>query len=386
MKKILTTPHGTARVLTADEVAGEEWAQRAFAGQCKDLRYHTSIAATLEGGFDLHWLLLEDEAGKPRALQPFFLVDQDLVLASGPGTRTAVARVRRFFPRCLRLRMLMVGTPSGGGHLGVLEPGDEPWAAEALHSALAQLGPAFGAALVLLKDFPPADRPRLAPFSTNGYTRIPSMPMTRLALDFASFEEFMRRRLSKVMRKNLRRKFRHAAQQGPLTLEVLTDATPVVDEIYPLYLQVHERSAMQFERLTRETLCRIGRELPEQTRFFVWRREGRAVAFSLCLVHDGAIHDEYLGLDYAVALDLHLYFVTLRDVLEWAVAHGLRHYYSTPLNYDPKLHLRFELAPLDLYAAHTSRWVNPIFRRILPLVQPARSDPHIHRFANAHEL
>ncbi len=159
-----------------------------------------------------------------------------------------------------------------------------------------------------------------------------------------------------------------------------------MDEIFPLYLQVHARSPLRFERLTPEYLRRVGREAPEETRFFLWRRAGRIVAFSLCRLEGDVIYDEYLGLDYAVALDLHLYFVTLRDVLDWSVARGLREYRSTPLNYDPKLRLKFALAPLDLYAAPTSPWMNPLFRRILPLIQPVRSDPHIRHFENAHEL
>ena len=34
---------------------------------------------------------------------------------------------------------------------------------------------------------------------------------------------------------------------------------------------------------------------------------------------------------------------TLRDILTWAIENGLHTYFSTPLNYEPKLHLGFEL-------------------------------------------
>ena len=50
------------------------------------------------------------------------------------------------------------------------------------------------------------------------------------------------------------------------------------------------------------TVALIGREMPERARFFVWRREGKAVAFAFCMVHDGTIHDLNMGLDYSVAL------------------------------------------------------------------------------------
>jgi tRNA(Ile)-lysidine synthase TilS/MesJ len=83
-----------------------------------------------------------------------------------------------------------------------------------------------------------------------------------------------------------------------------------------------------------------------------------------------------------VALDLHLYFYTLRDILEWAMQHGLKWYVSSALNYDPKLHLRCELAPLDLYVAHTSGFINFFMKRILPWIEPTRSDPVLRRFPN----
>ena len=96
--------------------------------------------------------------------------------------------------------------------------------------------------------------------------------------------------------------------------------------------------------------------------------------------------DEYLGLDYSVALDLHLYFYTLRDILRWAIENRLTFYCSSPLNYDPKLHLGCNLAPLDLYVRHTQPLLNPIFRRVVRLLEPTRHDPVLPKFSNAAEL
>jgi predicted N-acyltransferase len=238
---------------------------------------------------------------------------------------------------------------------------------------------------VVLKDFPSQYRTSLRSFSANGYTRIASMPMTQLSLHHGDFEEYLQS-LGSATRKNLRRKFRATAKRAPITCEVLNDVTPVIDEIYPLYLAVHERSKLHFEKLTPEYLCGLGREMPERAHFFVWRQEGRAIAFSLCLVHDGVIYDDYLGLDYRVAFDLHLYFYTLRDIITWALAHGLHSYCSSPLNYDPKLHLGCDLVPLDLYVTHTSALLNPILRRALRYLQPTKYDSVLQLFRNAHEL
>ena len=126
--------------------------------------------------------------------------------------------------------------------------------------------------------------------------------------------------------------------------------------------------------------------MADKVRYFVWRFKGTIVAFSLCLVHDGVLFDEYLGLDYDVALDLHLYYYTLKDLIEWALKNDIKYYHSTPLNYDPKYHLRYELVPLDLYATHTNSLVRPLFQFLLSYIQPTRAHPILKKFTNADDL
>ncbi len=378
----LETAFGPARVVhSARDIDSELWT-RAFAGHCKDHRYYEIAEQTLGEQFDHRYLILENRTTGEVAIQPLFFVRQDLLVGLPPKIRAALGWPRKLLPGWLQMRMLMVGCSAGEGALD----GAQPWVAAALHEALALFAKQSNASMVLLKDFPSTYREQLIPFSSNGYRRAPSMPACALDLDFKSFDEFMQKKLSHAFRKNLRRKFKKLGQHAPLTMEVLTDATPVLDEIYPLYQQTLARSTMRFEELTKDFLARIGREMPDRARFFIWRQNGKAVAFALCMVHDGTIHDLNIGLDYAVALDLHLYFVTWRDVVQWAIDQGLQRYYTAPLNYDPKLHLRMELAPLDLYAWHTSPLINPIFKRVLNLLQPARHDPVIRQFPNAHEL
>ncbi len=209
--------------------------------------------------------------------------------------------------------------------------------------------------------------------------------MTRLALPYRDWDEYFCT-LSKATRKDLRRKFRKAERASKIEMEVVNDTTPYIDEIYLLYLQVHERSLLKFETLTKDFFRAIGQRMPERARFFIWRQSGKIVAFSLCLIYEGAIYDECIGLDYGVALDLHLYFYTLRDIISWSLQQGLKHYYSNPLNYGPKLHLRCELVPLDLYVMHTNPLLNPIFRRMIKYLGPTRHSRFLRRFPNADQL
>jgi predicted N-acyltransferase len=374
-----------AKVANAAELQASAAWQRAFEDKCKDHRFYEILERTLANDFDFRYWLLEDADGNARAIQPMFFVRQSLVEGVPGKLRTVVEKIREKFPRFLTMRILMVGCAAGEGHLGAFDPADASSVARALHRSLRDYARKNKAALVVMKDFPASYRATLADFSSNGFARVPSMPMTRLSLRHASFDDYLTT-LGYITRKGLRRKFRKTERASKIEMEVTTDVSPYIDEIYPLYLQVHERSPMKFEHLTKDSFLELSRKMPERVRFFIWRQEGRIIAFSCCLIHNRKIYDECLGLDYRVALDLHLYFYTLRDVLTWAMQNGIEEYCSGPLNYDPKLHLGCELMPLDLYVLHTRGFLNPIFRHFLKYLEPTRHDPVLQKFPNASEL
>lgn len=361
------------------------WRQ-AFADQRKDRRYYEIVERAVEGEFDHRYFVLLDERGEPRAIQPFFLLDQDLLVGLGGRLRGMIEKVRGVWPRFMRLRTLMVGNAAGEGHLDASSEWERAAIAAALGKSLRGHARALKAPIVVLKEFPARYREALSSLRGFGFTRVPSLPMTQLRLDFDDFDDYMQKRLSRGARKDLRRKFKAAANAAPIEMSVVRDIGDIVDEIYPLYLSVYERSSLHFEKLTKDYLVELGRRMADRARFFIWRQNGRIVAFNLCLVHADAIYDEYIGLDYSVALDLHLYHYTFRDVMNWAIAQGYKRFVSNGLNYDPKLHLRQELAPIDLYVRHTSGLANAVLGIALPLLEPTRYDATLKKFPNYGEL
>ncbi|MGH8101903.1 MAG: GNAT family N-acetyltransferase [Chthoniobacterales bacterium] len=376
--------NGSAKILSLSDVEGCAAWRRAFENKWKDHRYYEIVDHTLRG-FEHRYLVFQDRDGKIRGVQPIFFVRQNLIEGVPGRIALMVDLTRKTFPRFLTMRVLMVGCAAGAGELGESNPEDERWLAEALPPALRSLARQNKASLIVFKDFYAKYRPVLNSLCKYGYARIPSMPMTRLSLEYPSFDDYLGS-IGYTTRKSLRRKFRKTERAARIDMELVTEIAPHLDEIYPLYLQVHERSPMKFETLTKEYFREIGRRIPDRARFFIWRQEGKIIAFALCFVHGDTMYDECIGLDYRVALDLHLYFYTLRDVIRWGIAQKLRWYCSGPLNYDPKLHLGCVLMPLDLYVMHTSSIVNPVFRRIIKYLGPTRHDRILRQFPNANEL
>jgi hypothetical protein len=98
------------------------------------------------------------------------------------------------------------------------------------------------------------------------------------------------------------------------------------------------------------------------------------------MVQDEDMFGEYLGFDYSVALDVHLYHLVIRDIVSWAMAHGYKTLRSSEGGYDPKLHLRFRLDPVDLYVRHGSAIMNFILSKLLRYMVPVSYDPVLRRF------
>jgi len=373
-------------VLSRDELKHcQRWA-RSFASERKDYRYYEIVEDTIQHDFDYRYFAIMGAGGEFRAIQPFFILDLDLLVGTSPKIGSFVDAVRRVWPGFMRMRTLMIGCAAGEGHLDGDDSLSQLFHARVLSSTVAEHARKLKANIIVLKEFPAKYRESLKCFEQCGFTRVPSLPMTKLNIDYPSFDEYMKRALNSSTRSKLRKKFNIAAQYTPIEMTIVDDVVPLIGEIYPLYLQVYERSKLHFEKLTEDYFRRIGSQMSDKARFFIWRQDDKIIAFALCMVNDNAVYAEYVGFDYAVALKLHLYHYVVRDMMTWAIDNGYKSFRSSGLNYDPKLHLRHVLDPVDLYVKHTSRIVNRVLKWVLPIIEPTRYDKTLQKFSNYAEL
>jgi hypothetical protein len=63
------------------------------------------------------YFAIKDEDGSVRAVQPFFIIDQDLLLGTNTRLEGVIGFVRRLWRRFMKMRTLMVGCAAGEGHL-----------------------------------------------------------------------------------------------------------------------------------------------------------------------------------------------------------------------------------------------------------------------------
>jgi hypothetical protein len=364
-----------------EAVQCRHWAN-AFGSQAKDRRYYEIVEDTLHAEFTYRYFVIRHGKGDICGIQPFFVADLDLLLGAKRRIGQLTGFIRRYWPRFMRAQTLVVGCAAGEGHIDGNDDAARRANARLLGTAILKHARDLKVGVIVLKEFPAKYRSALERFVQNDFTRIPSLPNVRLNIEYSSFDEYMSRALGPAMRRNLRRKFKAAENAAPIEMSIVDDISSEIDEVYQLYLQVYDRSTMHFERLTKQYFCALGRRMSDKVRFFIWRQDGKIVGFISCILQGDTIHSEYLGLDYEVALDLHLYHYTFRDLINWGIASGYKWIHSTSLNYDPKLHLRYQLDPIDLYVRHTSAIYNFALRRILPWIEPTRYDKTLKKFAN----
>ena len=377
---------GTVRIVRALPDALAACCAASYADDCYEHPYYEFVQRCLSGQFDQYFLILEQRGGTA-FVQPVFLVRQSILGGLPESLRAGLGGLLQRWARPLcEVKLLMVGCSTGEGCLAG-GSADHPAVVGMLRESLPEVARRLGGSLVVLKDFPVEYRPVLRSLEASGYTRIPSYPACSLALTYRDFDEYMEKALTHQTRKDLRRKFRDAERLGGFSMELVDDLAPIVEEVHTLYRQVLERSAFRFEELTKEYLAGLAGALCGHGRFFVWRdsRE-KCVAVSICIADGTTLRDCYVCLDYDVALKAHLYFVTFRDVIAWALENGLREYRSGALSYAPKRHLRMSLEPLDLYVLHTSPVLNLFFRLLAPVLEPTRYDPILREFPEYADL
>src|SRR5437016_13511450 len=133
---VISFPQGTATILTLSDLENSDSWTRAFRNKCKDHRYYEIVDETLDGNFEHYYLVLEDNSGDVRAVQPVFFARQNLIEGVRGKIRSVIDGVRKKFPRFLTMRVLMVGCAAGTGDLGACDEKDETWVANALLASL----------------------------------------------------------------------------------------------------------------------------------------------------------------------------------------------------------------------------------------------------------
>jgi len=303
---------------------------------------------------------------------PCFTVNYSLDTSINGPMRQISNAITKVFPHIFSIKALVCGIPMGQGQIGMV--GFTSAILEAIERRMEALARKINAPIVAFKDFDKSYDHFFNSLLKKNYLKIDSLPMTRLKLDFTDFEDYLRS-LSGATRYDFRRKLKKAStiQIESSVLSELNETA--LEEVYDLYLQSVEAHDMGFEVVPKDFFRLASKNMPDETKFFLFRINGKLAAFVFCLVSKDVLLDYYLGLEYNLSREYHLYFVKFKEVMNWCFAHGIKTYDMGTTGYEPKRRLNFELVDVYLYVKIRHKMLHPFLKCISGLLKFENFDP-----------
>jgi predicted N-acyltransferase len=367
------------QVVVADSIEAfgrDEW-NALFAGELEHWSYYRAIERAGLAEFAWRYFGVR-EGGALRAAVPAFLVDYRLdTTMSGPPKRVTDA-LTRMFPRLLTQRMLSLGSPVAEiCHLGFApdsSPDEQQRLLGAIFDKVEEYTKQHRIQMIAVKDAPAAqDALWAAAARTHRLRRQPGLPTAFLDIRFADLEAYLVS-LSAGTRRDMRRKLKAAAA---LRVEWRRDIADIRDDVMRLYEATYARAEFDFEKLTPDYFTGVLRDLGERASCVTYWLGQRLVAFNLLLHDERRVLDKFLGMDYAVARDYNLYFVSWMENVRYCIAHGVPLYQSGQGLHREKLRLGSRLGANWLWYRHRSRVLDAIFASVEKLARLDRHDPEL---------
>ncbi|MFO1149051.1 MAG: GNAT family N-acetyltransferase [Alsobacter sp.] len=358
-------------------LAPAEW-DGLFPGDPEGWAFYRAVEEAGPPDFAWRYVLLE-RSGEIIAAAPAFVTPYRLdTTAQGP-LRRATDQLARLLPSVMTLRLAALGSPVAEGcHLGFapsVAVDERAALLDALLDAFEAMAERESCALRGVKDATGRDRALWdSVLEPRGYTRLPALPTGVLDLPEGGVEGYWKT-LGRATRKDIRRKLR---ARDALRVEVRDRIDDLTEAVGALYDQTVARSELTFEHLPAAYFAAVLRWMPNAKAVLYWQGE-RLVAFNFVIETQDRLVDKYIGMDYAVARDLNLYFVSWMTNVEACVERGVPVYQSGQAFYGPKVRLGCRLSPNWMYFRHRNFAVNLMLRGVARLVRLDRFDPEIAR-------
>jgi len=371
----------TAKIIyKADDIAPDKW-DEVFPSIAESYNFFRTLDQTTADQFKNCYITIYDGPDLV-CIAPCFIMDYPLETTVEGPLRKIIETIKKVFPRFLCLRVLICGASACEGRIGI-KSHHVAAVMKKLIAVLFSLAHQEKTALIAFKDFPPTASSILSPLRNIGFHEIQGYPSAVLPIRFKSFDEYLSS-LSRSTRKDLKRKFAKTADHTKIEMEIRNDLGEYLDYAYTLYINTLKKSEVRFEIMPKTFFRNISLNMPGETKYFLWKIDGKLAAFSLCLVKNRVLVDAYIGMDYAFAHKYHFYYLTFRDILVWCMENKITAYEAGALNYDPKKRLDFEFIPQYVYARHVNPAANIFFGWICNLIKPENYDPLL-KSLKAHE-
>lgn len=207
-----------------------------------------------------------------------------------------------------------------------------------------------------------------------GFLSVEGQALAYVPIDFSSREEYLSR-LSKPRRKNFKRKLKSLNE---LNIEQLSTGDERFNDhefrtyLYELYLAVYHQSEIHFDLLSPEFFSEILQDVHSGGKIFLYWADTTLVGYNICYEYKDNLVDKYIGLNYPLAKDYNLYFISWFVNLDYALTHNLKFYIAGWT--DPEV--KAQLGAKFTFTRHLVWIHSPALRFILKKLRPLFEADH----------
>ncbi|MBV8511646.1 MAG: GNAT family N-acetyltransferase, partial [Xanthobacteraceae bacterium] len=311
-----------------------------------------ALALLQDGGIEdyrARYLVLRTKDGRIAAHTTAYIIETDLLIFSQGVLKLLLDKIRRVLPKFLRPSILECGCPVSAGNPICLREGIAYADVLApLCDALEQIAAKEGIRFLLLRDFVDEELAELSELAGHGFSRIPNLPSTELAIKWRSFEEYvlaMRSRHRQKIRRGLR-----FAQRAGLSARWTNEFAGMVDELARQWSNVNAQAKeYSRDRLTPEFFRNLNSAFGSRCRLLQILHDERMVAHAL-VVSDGPLLRWILfGRENGEARD-GAYFLVIARIIAFAIEQGSERIEMGLTTYSPKTDFGARMVPLWMFA------------------------------------
>lgn len=346
----------------------EAW-NACFLGEIEDYDHYVAIEKAGIKGFEWRYLAM-CEGEKILAATAAFITHYELDTTLQGFWKKPVGAIKKICPKLFALSLACIGSPETEcGYLGFHPSVDEQMQRKLLTAMLVgfeNMAQELSIKLIGAKDIPDHQRTLWdASAVLHGYKRINSLPTGILELKAQTFDDYLAT-LSKVTRKNMRRKLKEAESITVEQRHHLGNLTPAVME---MYYDTKNRSDWQFEELTAEYFTGAHEHMGNRALSFIYYAEGKPVGFNFVLLDEKRMIDKFFCMKGEEGRQYNLYFVSWMNNIKYCIEHGIKTYQSGQAGYETKLRLGSSLILNWLYFKHRNPLVHAILKLFAPLLE-----------------
>lgn len=358
-----------------------------FPGDAEGWAYYAACEDAPSAGFDVDYVAVSNAHDKIVAVAPVFHTRHELYASVSGPIRKALDAVARRIPKFLSLGLTGIGSPQVDRcHIGVdatLSPADKTAALAALVATVDQGARARGHKLLAVKDLEDTAAPEIGEALVGlGFAKIKSLPNAYLDLPYPSWDAFLAAQ-SRSDRRYFTRKERTLDR---LRLEYREEIGDLSPRLHALYEQTRDQSKGDyggFETLHPDYFDAVKRHCGDRAQFMLCWLGDELVGFQLLMLGDTELSGKVIGMNYAVARELNLYFININQAIRLAILKRIPHIRMGNTAYSVKMVYGARLAPHWIFFKHRSAAVNALLRRLAPLIDYERNDPDLQKIRAA---